>query len=292
MQNKPTSPYIGRFAPSPTGPLHFGSAVAAIASFLDARANNGKWLVRIEDLDPPREQPGASESIIESLEWLGLEWDQQIIYQSQRHEIYDQALQALRSSARLFDCACSRREVGTGPYPGTCRNGIAADKVPGSVRFRVSDQPIRFVDGIFGEQKECLNETVGDFVLRRSDGLHAYHLAVVVDDAEQLVNHVVRGVDLLSSTGRQIALQNALGYPHPHYKHFPVVCDTAGVKLSKQTGAMGIKPEQVKSIWSRSLAFLGQPDIVGLNDLTTAQIIKLATSNWRIEALQDKAQQT
>ena len=290
MQANQHSHYVGRFAPSPTGPLHFGSAVAAIASFLDARANHGKWLLRIDDLDPPREQPGASDSIITCLKALGLEWDEEIVYQSQRDRLYEYALETLRKADHLFDCACSRREVGPGPYPGTCRSGLPAGKTARSVRFRTNNEQISFTDTIFGPQLEDLRETVGDFILRRSDGLHAYHLAVVVDDAAQQVTHVVRGVDLLPSTSRQIALQDALGYPRPRYLHFPVVCDASGVKLSKQTGASGINIEEVTDIWARALRFLGQPDVTTNRNLRLDEIISLATQNWRIDPLRTKAQ--
>ncbi|MGR8948343.1 MAG: tRNA glutamyl-Q(34) synthetase GluQRS [Gammaproteobacteria bacterium] len=282
--------YVGRFAPSPTGPLHFGSAVAAIASYLDARANDGRWLLRIEDLDPPREQPGAAGQIIESLAALGLSWDGPIEFQSKRHARYAYAIEYLRTAGRLFTCGCSRREIGPGPYPGTCRDGLAADKKPRSTRFRVDNEIIRFVDAVYGKQAERLADTVGDFNLIRADGLYSYHLAVVVDDAEQGVTNIVRGVDLLPSTARQLALQDALGYPRAHYLHFPVVTDQQGIKLSKQTGAPAINNEEPQRIWSGALKFLRQPDIAGIAELSLAELIEIATANWNTKnLLEDKS---
>ncbi|MEM7466701.1 MAG: tRNA glutamyl-Q(34) synthetase GluQRS [Pseudomonadota bacterium] len=273
-------PYVGRFAPSPTGPLHFGSAVAAIASFLDARHHHGEWLVRIDDLDPPREQAGAAEIIIDTLKACGLEPDGRIVYQSERHELYQSALATLAEKQLLYPCGCTRKEVGQSTYPGTCSNGLPAGKQARSTRFRVSRDPICFLDAGYGPQREVLAESVGDFNLVRADGLFAYHLAVVVDDADQGITHITRGVDLLPSTARQIALQQALNYPTPHYRHFPVVCDAAGNKLSKQTGAAAVDCTDPKLIWQRALRFLNQPTPKELSK-SLEHLIQFAIENWR-----------
>lgn len=258
--------YVGRFAPSPTGPLHFGSLVAALASWLDARATGGRWLLRIEDLDAPRAQSGAVNEILRTLERLGFTWDGAVTYQSRRTRLYDGALHALERST--YWCGCSRREIadsslglaadGAQIYPGTCRSGIAADKPRRALRLRTNSEPMRFVDRVQGPQQQVLERDVGDFVLYRGDAQYAYQLAVVVDDAEQGVTDVVRGADLLDSTPRQIYLQRLLGYRTPRYLHAPVAVNAAGEKLSKQTGAAAIdsSPEWIR----KALAFLGQPE--------------------------------
>jgi glutamyl-Q tRNA(Asp) synthetase len=259
--------YVGRFAPSPTGPLHFGSLVAALASWLDARAARGRWLVRIEDLDAPRNQPGAAEDILRTLERLGLTWDGEVVHQSQRRALYREALERLEK--KTYWCGCSRREIadsslglaadGAQIYPGTCRHGIALDRPPRALRLRTSGERIVFDDRLQGRQQQILERDVGDFVLYRADGQFAYQLAVVVDDAEQGVTDVVRGADLLDSTARQICLQRLLGYPAPRYLHVPAAVDAAGEKLSKQTGAPPIDPARRDEALGRALAFLGQP---------------------------------
>jgi glutamyl-Q tRNA(Asp) synthetase len=266
---------VGRFAPSPTGPLHFGSLVAALASWLDARAAGGRWLVRIEDLDTPRTAPGATDSILHSLDALGLHWDGPVVYQSQRGELYRQALRKLQAHA--YWCSCSRREIadsslglaadGARIYPGTCRRGIAPGKEPRALRVKASGL-VAFEDRLQGARQQVLEREVGDFVLYRADGRFAYQLAVVVDDAEQGITHVVRGADLLDSTARQIHLQRLLGYATPSYLHVPAAIDAAGEKLSKQTGARAIGG---KADLRRALAFLGQPDTEDLGE---------AASNW------------
>ncbi len=258
--------YVGRFAPSPTGPLHFGSLVAALASWLDARAAGGRWLVRIEDLDAPRAQPGASEDILRCLERLGLHWDGSPVFQSRRSAAYRSALEKLASN--LYWCGCTRREIadsslglaadGARIYPGTCREGLAG-RTARAQRVRVAAGSISFEDRVQGLQCQDLAREVGDFVLMRADGVVAYQLAVVVDDAEQGITHVVRGADLLDSTARQIHLQRLLGVPTPRYLHVPVAVDAAGDKLSKQTGAEGIDASNAGEMLGRALAFLGQP---------------------------------
>lgn len=257
--------YTGRFAPSPTGPLHFGSLVAAVISWLDARAQGGTWRVRMEDLDPPREEPGAADRILRTLEVHGLHWDGPVLYQSTRLNAYADAMQCLRDRGWAYDCGCTRREMAAlaqpgleGPvYPGTCRNGLPAGKSPRALRVRTHDDPIRFCDRTQGEVCQQLASQIGDFVIRRADGLTAYQLAVVVDDAFQDITHVVRGMDLLASTPRQIHLQRLLGYPTPIYLHHPVVLDHGGAKLSKQTHAPAVDDATPGENLGRALDFLG-----------------------------------
>lgn len=234
----------GRFAPSPTGPLHAGSLVAAMASWLDARACGGRWIVRIEDVDKPREVPGSADAILDALRAYGFRWDGAVVRQSERQSLYERAFERLVADGRVFPCGCSRHEVeragagASGPtYPGTCRAGLPAGRRPRAWRMRVPAREIVFDDRAFGTLRQRLDHEVGDFVVRRADGLWAYQLAVVVDDAEQGVTDVVRGADLLDSTGRQRLLQQALGLPHPTMLHVPLVLDAAGDKLAKSTGA-------------------------------------------------------
>ena len=242
-----TAAYRGRFAPSPTGPLHLGSLVAALASWLDARAHDGKWLIRIEDIDPPREHRYAAQQQIEVLGQLAMHSDEPIVYQSGRTAAYEIALQQIRALGRAYYCRCSRgmrQRSGLDPtaaYPGTCRDrGLSGP--PGAVRFLVDRAPLGFEDRACGRFEQDLARSVGDFVIRRADGLWAYQLAVVVDDAHQRITDVVRGADLLDNTPRQIALQRALDLPTPRYLHLPLVLDAAGRKLSKQTGAAAVQP--------------------------------------------------
>jgi len=256
--------YVGRFAPSPTGPLHFGSLVAALASYMEARSAEGKWLLRIEDLDKPREQRGAADAILATLDALGLHWDGAVEYQSRRTALYRDALARLQ--AHTYACACARSEIadsaiaidGARVYAGTCRNGLAPGKTARAVRIRAEGE-IRFVDRVQGPQAQRLERDVGDFVLSRADGQFAYQLAVVVDDAEQGVTDVVRGADLLDSTARQIYLQRRLGYATPRYLHVPVAVNAAGEKLSKQTGAAPVDAARAGEELLRAFAFLGQP---------------------------------
>jgi glutamyl-Q tRNA(Asp) synthetase len=267
---KGTRLHIGRFAPSPTGPLHFGSLVAAVASWLDARAAGGRWLVRIEDVDTTRSVPGAAESILRTLEALGLTWDGEVVWQSRRTAHYEAALERLRAGGYVYRCRCSRREIAdsglTGLegaiYPGTCRH--LALTGPGlAERMIAPAEPVSFVDRAIGTVSQNIARDIGDFVVKRRDGLFAYQLAVVVDDALQGVTDVVRGADLLWSTPRQIVLQRALGHPTPRYLHFPVVTNAAGEKLSKQTGAEAILPSHGTELLRHALAFLGQPPAEG-----------------------------
>ncbi|MCB1738157.1 MAG: tRNA glutamyl-Q(34) synthetase GluQRS [Gammaproteobacteria bacterium] len=282
--------YIGRFAPSPTGPLHFGSLIAAVGSYLQARSQHGQWLLRMEDLDPPRQQAGAAEAIIRSLQRYGFEWDGPVVYQSARSPAYDAALERLRAAGWLFPCNCSRRDINEagGIYPGTCRNGMPVRRDTArkpSLRVRSEGAPIRYHDAVQGEFEEDLAATVGDFVLKRRDGLYAYQLAVVVDDSEQGVTEVVRGSDLLDSTGRQIHLQRLLGYPTPGYVHLPVATDAQGCKLSKQTFAEALSDDNPVPSLCAALRFLGQPlpDVVAGS--TLAEIWQWAIRHWDLSAV-------
>lgn len=248
-----TDAYVGRFAPSPTGPLHAGSLVAALASYLDARAHQGTWLIRIEDIDEGRSVPGAAEEILDLLRRLGMESDREVVWQSRRKHLYQAAYDRL--AGHVYPCGCNRREIadsrlgfapdGAALYPGTCRHGLAPGRSPRSLRLRVPDagaDVITFRDRLAGVVSQRLASESGDFVLKRADGYWAYQLAVVVDDAEQGVTDVVRGADLLDSTPRQIFLQRLLNVPTPRYLHVPVVRNADGDKLSKQTGALAVRP--------------------------------------------------
>ncbi len=256
----------GRFAPSPTGPLHFGSLVAAVGSYLSARAQAGVWRVRMEDLDPPREARGAADDILRTLEVYGFEWDGEILYQSRRRDAYEAALDALRQQGALYACGCTRKEIADssvhgieGPvYPGTCRAGLAAGRSARALRVRTDKATIEFDDRVQGRQRSQLESEIGDFVVRRADGFHAYQLAVVVDDAEQGITEIVRGADLLTSTPRQIHLQRLLEVSTPSYLHLPAVLNAQGEKLSKQTRAEPLaRTNPVPVLW-QALAFLGQ----------------------------------
>jgi glutamyl-Q tRNA(Asp) synthetase len=256
----------GRFAPSPTGPLHLGSLAAAVGSWLFARAAGVPWLVRIEDIDTPRVVPGSAEEILAALRRYSLDWDGDVVWQSRRTSIYEEALQELRAKNLVYDCGCSRADLqraASAPlgresvYPGTCRNGIPAGKVARAIRFRVPEGSIAFEDAILGRVEADVG---GDFVVRRADGLFAYQLAVVVDDAQQGVTQVVRGADLLESTPRQIALQRALGYPTPSYAHLPLVVNPDGSKLSKREGALplpALDERRVRETLAAALRHLG-----------------------------------
>ena len=259
--------YRGRFAPSPSGPLHFGSLVAATASWLDARAASGEWLVRIEDVDETRSVPGAPEAILRQLEAFGFEWDGEVVWQSRRKALYEAALDRLRARGLVYRCRCSRREVADSAlegiegaiYPGTCRALALDAATPGADRMLAVDTTVEFVDRVQGRISQDVARAIGDFVLKRRDALHAYQLAVVVDDAHQAITDVVRGADLLQSTPRQILLQRALGYATPRYLHFPVATREHGEKLSKQTLAVAADERAAASLLDEALRFLGQP---------------------------------
>lgn len=281
--------YRGRFAPSPTGPLHFGSLVAALGSWLDARAAGGEWLVRIEDLDPPREVPGAAPGILRTLETLGLRWDGPVLRQSERNEAYRAALAGLARAGATYPCACTRREIGDTAragvdgglvYPGTCRNGLPDGRAARATRVRVGDAVVEFDDAVQGRVRQALARDVGDFVLQRADGLFAYQLAVVVDDAAQGVTDVVRGADLLDSTPRQILMQRLLGVPTPRYLHLPVATNERGEKLSKQTGATPIDRARPGDALAAALRFLGQRVDRDLAGARPEMLLTTAIARW------------
>ncbi len=258
--------YGGRFAPSPTGPLHFGSLVAAVGSYLDAKAHGGQWRVRMEDLDTPRNMPGAADGILRALEKFGFAWDGDVVYQSERIQLYEAALQSLREKKLVYPCACTRKEIAdssilgiNGPvYPGTCRHALPAGREARAWRVCADKKMIIFNDLHYGDISQNVASQVGDFVLLRADGRVAYQLAVVVDDAEQKISHVVRGADLLGSAPRQIYLQQLLGYATPHYLHLPVAVNERGEKLSKQTLAAPLDADNPLPNLRAALNFLGQ----------------------------------
>jgi glutamyl-Q tRNA(Asp) synthetase len=291
-----TGNYRGRFAPSPTGPLHFGSLVAATASYLDARRAGGEWLLRIEDLDPPREVPGSAEQIVATLAALGFQWTGSVTKQSERHAAHQAALDELLAAGRAFACSCSRTELqaaqpaGRDPsdelyYPGWCRSHVRAPERPLAIRFRVAPGTIAFDDRLQGPQASDLARDTGDFVIRRRDSLFAYQLAVVVDDAAQHITHVVRGADLLGSTARQIALQAALGVTTPEYAHLPLAIDANGIKLSKSSGAAAVDARQpARELW-RTLQFLKQGPPPDLRRAQVATLWEWALENWQAQPL-------
>jgi glutamyl-Q tRNA(Asp) synthetase len=282
-------PYRGRFAPSPSGPLHFGSLVAAVGSYLDAREHEGEWLVRMEDLDRPREAKGAADAILRTLEAYGFEWDGSVMRQSRRSGAYGAALERLQRLGAVFPCACTRREIADSTlggaiepiYPGTCRNGPPPGRPARAIRLRVGDAVVTFEDRLQGRIGQSLADEVGDFVVRRADGLFAYQLAAVVDDFEQGITDVVRGADLLASTGRQLLLQSLLGYPTPRYAHLPVAVNQNGEKLSKQTLAPPLRAEDATFQLWRAFGFLGQEPPEALKAERTAALWGWAFAHWR-----------
>lgn len=279
--------YVGRFAPSPSGPLHFGSLVTAVGSYLDARSVGGQWLLRIDDLDRARNIAGAGDQVLTVLEAFGFEWDGAVIHQSARLPRYAEALERLRASGLAFACSCSRRELadstlahdGARLYPGTCRVNPARARTAYAWRVRVTGT-ISFDDLIQSAQHQNLASEVGDFVVQRADGQFAYQLAVVIDDHDAGITHVMRGADLLYSTGRQIYLQRSLGLNTPAYAHLPVVVNKAGEKLSKQTGATAIDPARPSPALTRALCFLGHPPPADVANATIEQLWQWAIKNW------------
>jgi glutamyl-Q tRNA(Asp) synthetase len=281
--------YRGRFAPSPTGALHFGSLIAAVASFADARAHGGEWLVRMDDLDRPREVAGAADAILRTLTAFGMDWDGEPLYQSRRTDAYAAALARLTALGLAYPCACSRAEIAqtiasagsTDPiYPGTCRDGLPPGRRARSIRLRTPPGAVCFQDRIQGEQHQDVAAAVGDFILRRADGIHAYQLAVVLDDAWQGVNQVVRGADLLASTPRQVLLQEALGLPRPAYAHVPLAVDAAGVKLSKSLAAAPVDPADPLPALRRAWVWLGQTAPPA--DCSLSGFWRHAIAHWQI----------
>jgi glutamyl-Q tRNA(Asp) synthetase len=292
IADSPSAGYRGRFAPSPTGPLHFGSLVAAVGSFLEARSRGGEWLVRIEDLDPPRERPGAADDILRTLERLDLHWDGPVVRQSERGALYAEALDLLRARGRLRECHCSRAQLAGLPqnsqrpsgdelfHPTECIAG-AASTPEAAMRFRVQPGEIRFLDRVQGSQLQDVLGSVGDFIVRRRDGLWAYQLAVVVDDAAQGITDVVRGADLLGSTARQMQLQSALDQPQTTYMHLPLAVDASGVKLSKSDDAAAIAGASPAATLVEVLVFLGQRPPEGLKNAAARDVLGWALEHWQ-----------
>lgn len=294
---KATAPTRGRFAPSPTGPLHFGSLVTAVASFLEARRQGGLWELRIEDIDPPREVPGAGDRILRALEAFGLHWDGPVVYQSDHLDAYQAALEQLTGDGHLYPCACTRREIreraSYGPdgpiYPGTCRNGLPEGRTGRSLRVLTRASHIHFADQLQGQQAHDLERDMGDFVVRRADGYYAYHLAAAVDDGDERISHVVRGIDLLRSTPRQIHLMQLLGLQSPEYAHIPVIVNAQGQKLSKQTGAAVVDPDRPGPALHRALRALAQAPPASLAGAGVAELLAWAREHWNPDALANRA---
>ena len=282
--------YRGRFAPSPTGSLHFGSLVAAVGSYLQAKSRGGEWLLRMEDLDPPREAPGAAADILRTLDAFGLHWDGAVVYQSHRQALYEAALDKLNSRNAIYPCACSRREIADSSvsgvdglvYPGTCRQGIGPGRAPRAWRVKVDGQPVEFIDAIQGRMTRDLASDFGDFVVRRADGFFAYQLSVVVDDAEQGITEVVRGADLIESTPRQIHLQRLLGFPTPGYLHLPMALNAQGEKLSKQTLAAPLDLARPLPTLLQALRFLGQELQMDYAEGGVENFWRWAVGNWEM----------
>ena len=276
--------YRGRFAPSPTGPLHLGSLIAALASYLDARQQGGAWLVRIDDLDPPREEPGAAAAILDSLQRHGLHWDETVMWQGQRHSAYAEALAQLETAGQLFRCDCTRAMLGpNGACAGRCLPRQADLGAVAAVRVSVPpNYTVEFQDRLQGRQFHPLGQEWPDFVLKRKDGLDAYQLAVTVDDAAQGITHVVRGSDLMDSTPRQLFLQQQLGLPTPEYCHFPVITNAAGQKFSKQNHAPALDNQQASENLRRALRFLRQTEPPAESQSPDA-LLDFAIRHWRLD---------
>ncbi len=284
----------GRFAPTPSGPLHFGSILAALASFLNARSQGGAWRLRIDDLDEPRVVPGASDQILRTLEAFGFDWDGEVVYQSRRQEAYREAFSFLKKSGALYRCSCSRRDIGAGRvrgvdntpvYPGTCREAPADPAGRLSWRFRVPAGEFIFTDAVQGERRFRLEEDFGDFVVVRADNTLSYHVATVIDDHFQGVTEVVRGSDLLGSACRQALLYRALALPWPVWAHIPVAVDENGDKLSKQTKAAPVCTSRSGVALWEALAFLGQGPPPALRNGPPAEVIAWGRSHWAVPAI-------
>ena len=288
MQTREPPSYVGRFAPSPTGPLHFGSLVAAVASYLQARIHNGLWLLRIEDIDPPREQTGSAGEIVEALERYGFEWDGDVIFQSTNAQAHQSALASLLDQNLAYPCRCSRRDLADAPrsplgtiYPGTCRGGCEAGE--SAIRVLTNDAEIAFNDALQGQIAQHLESDSGDFVIRRRDGLIAYHLAVVVDDEIQGITEVVRGIDLMDSTPRQIYLQQLLNFKTPDYIHIPVITHANGDKLSKLTGAAAISFDSISNTLCEALDSMQQHPPSDLYSAPLSEVWSWALENWQMD---------
>lgn len=284
-------PYIGRFAPSPTGPLHLGSLYTALAGFLDARKHNGQWLLRIDDLDTPRNVFGAVESIIHDLESFGLHWDQQIFYQSQSLHHYHSGIDQLLNGQQLYPCTCTRKSLAEATlnnphtYPGFCRNKRIAQNEPHALRIKTYDATLSFHDQLQGDVSQDLSKDPGDFIVKRKDRIIAYQFAVVIDDFQQHITRVVRGYDLLDSTPRQLFIQQLLSYSSPEYMHVPVIVDQHGTKLSKQTHAEAVNTEKPAETLFLLLTLLKQNPPDNLRKATVADILDWAVAHWNPQKL-------
>ena len=275
------SDYVGRFAPTPSGYLHFGSLVAALASYLDARSVGGRWLLRMEDLDPPREVPGAQTAILRTLESYGLHWDGELLRQSERHAHYLAVLEQLFEQGLAYACTCSRKQLedSGGVYPGHCAMAGHAQE-NAAIRLRAPQLQYRFVDAVQGEYVQHLGKEVGDFIIRRRDGFYAYQLAVVLDDAWQGINKVVRGADLLDSTPRQLYLQELLGLPQPSYLHVPLIIQPDGHKLGKSYRSPPLTGQQAIPLLLRALRALGQTTEKALQDASIEELLAWSAAHW------------
>ena len=295
ISNKPSNQtYIGRFAPSPTGPLHYGSLLAAIASYLQAKQNNGQWLVRIEDIDPPREAEGAADDILRTLELYQFEWDHAPLYQSSRYNIYREWIRILKEKALVYTCSCSRKQIEEKAqesilgkrYPGSCRaKHLNLYNTNYNLRLRTPNEKIRFTDAVFGEQIQNLHRDIGDFIIYRKHDLPTYALAVTIDDAYQGITEVVRGYDLLAFTPLQIYLCKILEYPIPHFLHIPIILDKQGFKLSKQSGARALPINNCSDVLVQAFRDLGQdiPNKLAGENLDT--IWPWAIKHWNAEKI-------
>lgn len=283
----PTTQYIGRFAPTPSGYLHFGSLVAAVASYLDARSVGGKWLVRMEDLDPPREMPGAQAAILDTLERYGFEWDGPVERQSDRHAAYSAQVEQWLRSGLAYACTCSRKQLegSNGIYPGTCRDAQHDWHGDVAIRIRVPELDYRFTDRLQGEFHQHLGREVGDFIIRRRDGLFAYQLAVVLDDAWQGVTDIVRGADLLDNTPRQLYLQELLGIAAPRYLHVPLIIQPDGHKLGKSYRSPPLEAAQASPLLVRALKALGQNPPAGLAQSAPGDVLTWGIRHWNADAI-------
>lgn len=274
-------PYRGRFAPSPTGPLHLGSLFTALASYLQARAHGGAWLIRIDDVDCARAVPGAADAILTTLERFALFWDGAVVYQTQRTANYQTAIEHLSDQGRLYACTCTRKSLVQWPrYPGLCRGRRNTAAMPHALRLITQGEVVTVLDRLQGTYRQDFDREVGDFIVRRSDGIHAYHLATVVDDAEAGITEVVRGVDLLESTPRQVLLQRALNLQTPAYLHVPVLVDKAGIKLSKQTGAAPVDIGNPGKVLYSLLPLLGLTPPTELSNAPADVILNWAVAGW------------
>lgn len=275
------STYIGRFAPTPSGHLHFGSLVAALASYLDARAHHGRWLMRMEDLDPPREEPGAQAAILHALESYGFEWDDELVRQSERHDAYAKVLNDMFNHGLAYACTCSRKQLApyNGVYPGLCRNAGHAQQ-DAAIRLRVPELEYHFIDRVQGEFRQHLGRDAGDFIIRRRDGLYAYQLAVVLDDAWQGITDIVRGADLLDSTPRQLYLQELLGLRQPRYLHVPLIVQPDGNKLGKSYRSAPLTADQATPLLLRALRALGQQTDTQLLHASPRELLDWGIAHW------------